>query len=81
MTRLEPWAVGDTPPNVGYRSAVTIAPNTDMETLTACPEAVVTTHVKAAFESVIAILALVGVSLLVLFSFSHSLIDDTIRVR
>ena len=73
--------VGDIPPNAGYHSTVTTALNTNMETPTACKETGVTTHVKAMFESVIVILTLVGVRLLILFSFSYLLINDTIRVR
>jgi len=79
MTTLEPRAVGDIPPNVGYHSAITTALNTNIETLTALKNVVETTPMKPVFESALIILTLVRVWLPDPLSFSSPLTDDTTR--
>ena len=63
MTTPEPWAIGDTPPNVESRSTTTAILNSDIETLTALKNTTKATPVKAVFESVVVILTLVRVRL------------------
>jgi len=61
MTTFESWAVGDTRPDVGARSATCAALNADIRALSAAKDVVEIASVKAVFESVIGILALVRV--------------------
>ena len=61
MTTFEPWAAGDTRPDVGARSATCAALNADIRALSAAKDVVEIASVKAVFESVISILALVRV--------------------
>ena len=61
MTTFEPWAAGDTRPDVGARSATCAALNADIRALGAAKDVVEIVSVKAVFESVISILALVRV--------------------
>lgn len=62
MTAPQPqWVVGDTHPNVGSRSATSAAFNADIGALNAAKGEVGIAPVRAVFESVIGILALVRV--------------------
>ena len=81
-TTSGPRTAHDMPPNVGSHSTTTAALNADIETLTATKDTLETIpRVKAVFESVIGILALVRVRASVLFPFSHLLIGDATRTR
>lgn len=64
MAAFEHWTVGDIHPNVGSGSVTSAALNTDIGALSAAKDAVKIIPVKAVFESVIGILALIRVSVL-----------------
>lgn len=81
MTIFEPWAAGDTLPNVRSHPAATAALNADIGTLTAAKDALEIIPVKVLFESVIVILGLVRVRVTVLLPFFHSSLGDTVRTR
>ena len=66
MTTTEPWAVGDTLPDPGHHLAIATM-CADVKYLTAFKDTIEVTYLKAAFESVIAVLALVKARIFVLF--------------
>lgn len=81
MATLEPWGVDDISSAIGHHPAITAILDIDIETLTAIKDTLEATSIKPIFESIIAILTLVRVSLLVLFPFLHSLISNMVRTR
>jgi len=81
MVTFEPWAIGNTPPNVGSHSAATAALNADIATLTVAKDTLEIVPVKVLFESAIVILGLVRVGITVLLHFFYSFLDDTVRTR
>ena len=67
MTTIDPWGIGDIPPDVSNCSTTTVVLNTGIKTLIGFKDIVEIAPVKAVFESAIVILTLVRVSLLVPF--------------
>lgn len=81
MSTIHPLAVGYARPNVEHHSISAGVLSPTIDSLTAFKDVVEVTHVKAVFESVVAILTLARVGFLVLFQFLHPLIGDTARTR
>ena len=72
MAPLELWVGGDTLPGVGHYSATTAALNARIITFTTLKDMVEDATLKGAFESVLAILTLVGVFFFAQFLCNHS---------
>jgi len=81
MATLEPWGIDDISSPIEHHPAITVILDTDIETHTAFKDTLEATSIKPIFESIIAILTLVRVSLLVLFPFLRSLISNTVRTK
>ena len=81
MAASESRAICDTVPNIDCHSEATVALNTDIRSLTTSKDRVEPALAKEVFESVIAILTLVRVSVPVRFPLLHSHIGGTSRTR
>ena len=76
MTAIsEPWAFGDAPSDTDSHSETIATLNADIQSLVTSKEIIRIAPVKAAFDSVIAVLTLVSVRFLVPFSLFQPLMD------